>query len=44
MGGKHSVAVEAFGKALLQIPMIISENAGFDASACLLSVTSLRGK
>merc|ERR1711862_931069 len=30
-GGKESVAVEAFGRALVQIPMIISENAGFDA-------------
>ncbi|CAD7948183.1 unnamed protein product [Amoebophrya sp. A120] len=31
VGGKESVAVEAFAKALVQIPMILSENAGFDA-------------
>lgn len=31
VGGKESVAVEAFSRALVQIPMIISENAGFDA-------------
>jgi len=31
VGGKVSVAVEAFGKALQSIPAIISENAGFDA-------------
>lgn len=30
-GGKESIAVEAFARALVQIPMIISENAGFDA-------------
>merc|ERR1712194_528394 len=31
VGGKESIAVEAFSRALIQIPMIISENAGFDA-------------
>merc|ERR1719265_994035 len=31
VGGKHSVACEAFGKALTSIPAIIAENAGFDA-------------
>eukprot|EP00392_Amoebophrya_sp_AT5.2_P012355 g12455.t1 len=31
VGGKESIAVEAFAKALVQIPMILSENAGFDA-------------
>ena len=31
VGGKESIAVEAFAKSLQQIPMIISENAGFDA-------------
>jgi len=31
VGGKFSIAVEAYAKALQQIPMIISENAGFDA-------------
>ncbi|CAD7926364.1 unnamed protein product [Amoebophrya sp. A25] len=31
VGGKESVAVEAFAKALTQIPMILSENAGMDA-------------
>jgi len=31
VGGKHSVACEAFGKALTAIPAIISENAGFDS-------------
>jgi len=30
-GGKESIATEVFAKALQQIPMIISENAGFDA-------------
>lgn len=30
-GGKESIAVEAFAKALIQIPIVISENAGFDA-------------
>lgn len=31
VGGKESIAVEAFARGLLQIPMIIAENAGFDA-------------
>merc|ERR1719214_75436 len=29
--GKESIAMEAFGKALMQIPQIIAENGGFDA-------------
>jgi len=30
-GGKESIAVEAFARGIIQIPTIISENAGFDA-------------
>lgn len=35
VGGKQSIAVEAFAKALQQIPMIIAENAGYDAQEIL---------
>jgi len=34
-GGKESIAVEGFAKALLQIPSTISENAGFDSQELL---------
>jgi T-complex protein 1 subunit beta len=30
--GKESIAIEAFARALKQIPMIIADNAGFDSS------------
>ena len=38
VGGKESIAVESFAKAVQQIPMIISENAGFDAQEMLGSL------
>ncbi|XP_078046655.1 chaperonin containing TCP1 subunit 2 [Augochlora pura] len=34
--GKEAVAMEAFARALLQLPTIIADNAGYD-SACLIS-------
>jgi len=37
--GKKALAVESFGKALRQIPTILSDNAGFDSSDL---VTKLR--
>ncbi|XP_073994111.1 T-complex protein 1 subunit beta-like [Rhodnius prolixus] len=37
--GKESVAMEAYSRALLQIPMTISDNGGFDSSYL---ITSLR--
>ena len=36
VSGKESIAVEAFGRALLQLPTIICDNAGLD-SADLIS-------
>ena len=35
--GKHAVAVEAFAKALTQIPLIIAENAGLDSQVRFLN-------
>lgn len=30
--GKQAIAIESFAKALKQLPMIIAENGGYDAS------------
>jgi len=30
--GKEALAIEAYAKALRQLPIIIAENAGFDAN------------
>ncbi|GMM48164.1 chaperonin-containing T-complex subunit [Pichia kluyveri] len=38
-GGKKSLAIEAFGRALRQLPTILADNAGFDSSEL---VTRLR--
>eukprot|EP00435_Cladocopium_sp_Y103_P019654 s3378_g4.t1 len=32
VGGKESVAMESFGKALMQIPVILADNAGLDSA------------
>ncbi|CAE7245783.1 cct2 [Symbiodinium natans] len=32
VGGKESAAMEAFGKALMQIPVILADNAGLDSA------------
>jgi len=44
--GKHAVAVEAFAKALTQIPLIIAENAGLDSQDLLgrLKAEHAKGK
>lgn len=41
MSGKSAIAVEAFARALRQLPTIICENGGFDAADL---VTNLRSE
>ena len=41
MSGKQAIAVEAFARALRQLPTIICENAGYDAAEL---VTNLRSE
>eukprot|EP01015_Nassula_variabilis_P037195 TRINITY_DN97_c0_g1_i3.p1 TRINITY_DN97_c0_g1~~TRINITY_DN97_c0_g1_i3.p1 ORF type:complete len:542 (-),score=191.05 TRINITY_DN97_c0_g1_i3:86-1711(-) len=36
--GKQALAIEAFGKALRQLPMIIADNGGFDAAEIVQSL------
>jgi len=42
--GKESMAMEQFGKALMQIPAIIAENGGFDASELLGQLRAAHAK
>ena len=41
MSGKQAIAVEAFGRALRQLPTIICDNAGYDSAEL---VTNLRSE
>lgn len=41
MSGKQAIAVEAFGRALRQLPKIIADNAGYDSAEL---VTNLRSE
>ncbi|EPS43328.1 hypothetical protein H072_2683 [Dactylellina haptotyla CBS 200.50] len=38
--GKHALAIEAFGRALRQLPTILADNAGFDSSELVAKLRS----
>jgi len=42
--GKHALAVEAFAKALLQIPLILAENSGYDAQSLVSKLKAAHAK
>ena len=39
--GKESIAIDAFSKALRQLPMIIADNAGFDSAELIANLRSV---
>ena len=42
--GKESMAMEAFAKALRQLPTIIADNAGYDSSQLISELRALHSK
>ncbi len=42
--GKESIAVEAFAKALRQLPTIIADNAGYDSSELVSQLRALHSE
>uniref|UniRef100_A0AC34QQ17 T-complex protein 1 subunit beta n=1 Tax=Panagrolaimus sp. JU765 TaxID=591449 RepID=A0AC34QQ17_9BILA len=44
VAGKESLAVEAFGRALLQLPTIICDNAGLDSAELISSIRAEHAK
>jgi T-complex protein 1 subunit beta len=43
-GGKRQMAIEAYGRALRQLPIILADNAGFDSNELVGDLRSMHYK